>query len=184
MHAKIYIFDDKKAIITSANLTESGLDKNYEYGIITDEDFIVEKTCEDYRLMLDNQFCGQVNKSNLIEIKRLLNSIPNDSDFLFPEINFEQNEFEGLSLQETYSINIKTIEDSLKGWNLDIFIKINEMNKQVFDLIDLYNFSNEFQKIHPNNHNIEAKIRQCLQNLRNVGLINFLGKGTYQKLWI
>ena len=33
LHAKIYIFDRKKALVTSANLTNNGLYNNYEYGI-------------------------------------------------------------------------------------------------------------------------------------------------------
>lgn len=34
LHAKVYIADDRVALITSANLTRGGLRENYEYGII------------------------------------------------------------------------------------------------------------------------------------------------------
>ena len=34
---------------------------------------------------------------------------------------------------------------------------------------------------HPNNNNIRAKIRQQLQQLRDRGIISFLGNGRYQK---
>ncbi len=37
LHAKIYVFDKRKAIITSANLTEAGLSKNIECGVILEE---------------------------------------------------------------------------------------------------------------------------------------------------
>jgi hypothetical protein len=33
LHAKVYIFDRKLAVVSSANLTTHGLDSNYEYGI-------------------------------------------------------------------------------------------------------------------------------------------------------
>ncbi len=36
LHAKIYLFDSKKAVMTSANLTKSGLKRNIEYGVILD----------------------------------------------------------------------------------------------------------------------------------------------------
>lgn len=36
LHSKVYIFDDKEAIITSANLTEGGLKNNAECGILVD----------------------------------------------------------------------------------------------------------------------------------------------------
>lgn len=34
LHAKVYIADDKAAIVTSGNLTNSGLISNYEYGVL------------------------------------------------------------------------------------------------------------------------------------------------------
>lgn len=34
LHAKVYIADDKRAVVTSANLTESGLLRNFEYGAL------------------------------------------------------------------------------------------------------------------------------------------------------
>lgn len=37
LHAKIYVSDAKRAIVTSANLTRGGLDINYEYGISIDD---------------------------------------------------------------------------------------------------------------------------------------------------
>jgi hypothetical protein len=43
LHAKVYIADDKKAIITSANLTSPGLDLNFEYGIGLLDDVIVNR---------------------------------------------------------------------------------------------------------------------------------------------
>ena len=35
LHAKVYVRDDKTAVITSANLTDGGLRRNFEYGVIT-----------------------------------------------------------------------------------------------------------------------------------------------------
>jgi hypothetical protein len=33
-------------------------------------------------------------------------------------------------------------------------------------------------------HHVEAKIRQTLQHLRDLGLIKFISAGVYEKLWI
>jgi hypothetical protein len=33
LHAKVYVADERRAIITSGNLTDSGLHRNYEYGV-------------------------------------------------------------------------------------------------------------------------------------------------------
>ncbi len=43
LHSKVYIFDDRAAIITSANLTPGGLQFNYECGLfVTDKDTLKE----------------------------------------------------------------------------------------------------------------------------------------------
>jgi hypothetical protein len=36
LHAKLYLFDTKRAVITSANLTEGGLRKNHELGVVAE----------------------------------------------------------------------------------------------------------------------------------------------------
>jgi len=41
LHAKVYIQDNKKAIITSGNLTAGGLYNNFEYGILTEDSRLV-----------------------------------------------------------------------------------------------------------------------------------------------
>lgn len=33
LHAKVYVADDKEAVVTSANMTDSGLARNFEYGV-------------------------------------------------------------------------------------------------------------------------------------------------------
>ena len=41
LHSKIYIFDEKKVIITSGNLTNGGLLNNYEYGVYSEDKTLV-----------------------------------------------------------------------------------------------------------------------------------------------
>jgi len=49
LHAKVYIIDDKKAVITSANLTKNGLINNFEYGILLTNKNEVEEIREDMK---------------------------------------------------------------------------------------------------------------------------------------
>ena len=37
LHAKLYIFGQSRAIVTSANLTHAGLERNPEFGIVTED---------------------------------------------------------------------------------------------------------------------------------------------------
>ena len=68
-----------------------------------------------------------------------------------------------------------------RGWLLDVLNCVNEINNTEFTLKDVYDFVEILQKKHMNNNNIEAKIRQQLQFLRDKGFIEFLGKGHYCK---
>ena len=47
LHAKLYLFGDKRAIVTSANLTEAALLRNHEFGFVSNESGIIER-CREY----------------------------------------------------------------------------------------------------------------------------------------
>ena len=47
LHAKLYLFGSSRAIVTSANLTDSGLHLNPEFGVITDDPAAIE-SCRAY----------------------------------------------------------------------------------------------------------------------------------------
>lgn len=47
LHAKLYLFGQSQAIITSANLTGAALDRNHEFGVASDE-LAVIRSCQDY----------------------------------------------------------------------------------------------------------------------------------------
>ena len=64
---------------------------------------------------------------------------------------------------------------------MDIMRYVDKIDSRIFSLNDLYVFSDELRHKHPCNHNIEAKIRQQLQFLRDKGVIEFLGDGKYRK---
>ncbi|MFZ5909269.1 MAG: phospholipase D family protein [Chloroflexota bacterium] len=53
LHAKIYIADSEHALITSANLTHSGLRENYEYGIVLHERNLVGNLAIDMQRYFD-----------------------------------------------------------------------------------------------------------------------------------
>ncbi len=57
LHAKVFVADEKAAIVTSGNLTRSGLDTNIEYGMVFREQTLVRRVRED---MLDFARLGSV----------------------------------------------------------------------------------------------------------------------------
>lgn len=47
LHAKVYVADDRQAIVTSANLTEPGIFLNYEYGVSISDPELVRRIRDD-----------------------------------------------------------------------------------------------------------------------------------------
>lgn len=75
------------------------------------------------------------------------------------------------------SSNIQT-----KGWLLDTMRCIDMIGKKEFTIADIYNFTTILKEKHPENNNIEAKLRQQLQVLRDKWYLEFSGRGVYRVL--
>jgi type II restriction enzyme len=76
--------------------------------------------------------------------------------------------------------SLKQVKWELRGWTLDILKAVQQIGAPEFRLERVYQHEAEFRGLHPGNRNIKAKIRQQLQILRDLGLIEFLGGGTYR----
>lgn len=68
-----------------------------------------------------------------------------------------------------------------RSWMFDVLNCVNTIESNEFCLQEIYAYIEILQEKHINNHNIEAKIRQQLQFLRDKGFIEFLGRGHYKK---
>lgn len=78
-----------------------------------------------------------------------------------------------------YSLQTNSIES--RGWLFDILNCVERLDS-CFTLKQMYNFVDELKIKHPDNNNIEAKIRQQLQFLRDKGFIDFSTRGNYRKV--
>lgn len=176
LHAKIYIFDDKKAIITSSNLTNGGLVNNFEYGVLIKEKNVVYEIINDFETLFNDVNTGTIKNTDIDTVQKILAQIQNSEKKEFPHFSLE-------SESDLVLTNVKNISNSLNGWQKEVFLSADKIDKQVFDLNDMYFYENEFSRIYPKNKNIKDKIRQQLQVLRDLSLIEFLGNGIYKKLW-
>lgn len=80
-----------------------------------------------------------------------------------------------------YSLQTNNIDN--RGWLIDV-LKCVERLDSTFTLKQMYAFVEELRIKHPMNNNIEAKIRQQLQFLRDKGFVSFSSRGNYKKLGI
>ena len=69
-----------------------------------------------------------------------------------------------------------------RNWLMDVLLCINKITSEIFILKDIYKYTKQLQIKHADNHNVEAKIRQQLQFLRDKGFIEFIGRGVYKKI--
>jgi type II restriction enzyme len=68
---------------------------------------------------------------------------------------------------------------SLRGWTVDVLNAVRQLGKRQFSLQELYAYEPELKAAHPKNENVRPKIRQQLQVLRDLGLIEFSRPGYY-----
>jgi Dam-replacing HTH domain/PLD-like domain len=179
LHSKIYLFDDKKVIITSGNLTNGGLISNYEYGIYSDDKLFVSKVALDFDNISNNENTGIVKKSDINVVKEILSKVPKAISQKLPKYDIETPE----EIFDVLDIPNNSITSSLSGWKLEVFKCVNSIPNQFFSLREVNEFESNLKKIYPSNNRVKDKIRQQLQYLRDLGLIEFLGNGQYKKLW-
>lgn len=181
LHSKIYLFDDKQAVITSSNLTAGGLLKNFEYGILTDDPNIISEICKDFQSLWDGENTGNIRRTDIDLVKGILAGLPKIETVKFPTFSIDTDSPE--QNFDVLKISNNVVQSSLSGWKLEVFNCLNKITTQNFTLNDVYVFENYLQQTYPINRNIKDKIRQQLQYLRDLGLVEFLGAGSYRKLW-
>ena len=173
LHAKLYIFDSNLCFITSANLTQSGLLRNAEYGVLTDNKEVVSSSINFYDNILSRDDVGKISEQNIDEISDILSHIPPVQPIRYPDLDITAIPDENLS----------AIISRLTGWKRDVFIALNQFG-EVFTSAEVRLIADQLQSKYPENNYREAKIRQILQQLRDLGLIEFSSPGVYKRLWI
>lgn len=84
-----------------------------------------------------------------------------------------------IECNRVYSLQTNCIES--RGWLIDVLNCVERLDT-TFTLKQMYQFVEELKIKHPTNNNLEAKIRQQLQFLRDKGFIEFLSRGYYKKM--
>jgi len=185
LHAKTYIFDSEHAIITSANLTLGGLQNNYECGVLIDDINTASHLKSEFlQIFQDEEKSSAITEEIISTTEDILAKVPKEKKVkfeksekdLFPKEYYEPED-------DLYDGGVQTIANTLSGWRLDIFNVVSKIPFNIFKLGQVYAYKQHLQELHPRNRFIEDKIRQQLQELRKLGLVEFLGGGVYRKLW-
>jgi HKD family nuclease len=176
LHAKIYIFDKERALVTSSNLTNGGLSRNFEYGILISQDSeTIRKIYEDYFIIAHSNETGTYDKNSIKDLEKLVPIFKRSHvDYKDDKDNDEIAHIEDVS----------TIVNAFTGWKADMFKALCEIKSDEFVLSDVYSFAPRFEKRYPNNHTVRDSMRRNLEEFRNLGLIKFVDNdGKYKKLF-
>ncbi len=75
LHAKVYVADRSMAIITSGNLTDSGISRNFEYGVVSADEAVVGEIRRDFEsyALLGARVSTEEITALLVEMKELKN---------------------------------------------------------------------------------------------------------------
>lgn len=183
LHAKLFIFDET-AIITSGNLTRNGMNFNIEYGVMVNGQ-LVKNIAEDFLDIWKNSECYRINSAILDRAEKIIKISPKrySGKIRLDERRFFNNAMRDPQTDDLYTGGIESIVENLSAWEKEIFHCVDEIGTGIFKLSQVYSFEVLLQSKFPRNHHIKDKIRQQLQNLRNIGLIEFVKPGIYRKLW-
>ena len=110
----------------------------------------------------------------------LLNTIPNSGKIFYVKSGQVQSKDKILEDWSKTSFLKESNDLKSKGWLIDVITCIEKIDKNNFSLYDMYQFEKYLKSKHPQNDNIQAKIRQQLQILRDKNYLKFEGRGKYK----
>lgn len=82
--------------------------------------------------------------------------------------------------RKTISLREKSVE--AKGWTLDVLKCLDKIKTKEFSLDEFYAFEEELKRKHLANNFVKDKVRQQLQILRDMNIIEFVSRGRYRKV--
>ena len=81
------------------------------------------------------------------------------------------------------SASLSELKPEKRGWTALVLSAVRSIGKKEFDLAEVTAYERRFTDAYPNNRHIAAKVRQQLQELRDLGYIEFVdGRGRYRVL--
>jgi len=185
LHAKVYIADYHNAIVTSANLTAGGLERNYEYGLFTDSTNLVRQISDDATEYSD--LGALVAPENLIEYCKIADRLK--TAFRKQQLSIRS------ALRKEFEHCVLSAEDSLIRLRLAGGAMHTVFAKTILYLLRRYGpmqtvyLHPKIQQIHPDlcddsiDRIIEGKhfgkkwkhaVRTAQQQLKKQGLVRFV----------
>lgn len=180
-HPKLYLLKRGSfgtAIIGSSNLTRGGLKENVELNVILRDRYDSEAVNAVSDIYVNFKYRGNPFTPDESYIEGYEEATRHVRKARDKTLSLKSTAKMMASLGEKEERLPKPIPDpsSLTRWQKLVY---ERMPPGEFTTESMYQFVEEFREAYPRNRNIEAKIRQVLQQLRDAGLIVHLGRGRW-----
>ena len=175
LHAKMYVFDDTSALVTSANATNSGMLRNLECGLGTADTQVVRDLAESLLSGFDSaEPPREMNHDELESLRAPLETIR----ATFPELPRVGK----TTTEAEFSISDReAFLNGYAGWQRLTLEGVLAMPRREFQMDDLLRVCEPRATAqYPESRHVRPKLRQQLQVLRDVGVVEFLGGGRYK----
>jgi hypothetical protein len=178
LHAKVYVFDEQAALVTSANATFGGLYKNIECGLLTTDTSLVRQLAKDVKSGF-----GADTKPGLVgveDIEHIRAALPAVKVVTTAALK---------AIADAEAVPLAVVEETklveaFSGWTRLVLESVIQLGRDEFELDQLLPICRaKSDEQYPSNSHVRAKVRQQLQVLRDRGLVEFLGGGTYRRLF-
>ena len=183
LHAKIYIFDSRVALVTSANATNAGMWRNLECGLSTDDRRIVKQLSKSLLSRFDEE--GRQRIPKMMKLRDLERFYPQIEAIKvsIPEKPEKISQDSGLQVGATFSIGDRNaFLSQFGGWRRLAVEGVLDMQTEYFTLQEFNILCvPRGKKRFPKNTKVEEKLRQQLQDLRDRGYVEFVRRGYYRR---
>lgn len=178
LHAKVYVLDNRLALVTSANATHSGMNRNWECGVALEEPDEIEEVAT---LLLKGFGAAQApQRWNADEIETLREPVKVLRRQLPPMGRAPLQDASGLPAIRLKRKSKSALLAGFSGWIRLVLEAILALDESSFSLDELENMCRPLVAAQfPRNRHVREKIRQQLQRLRDLGLVEFVGGGNY-----
>ena len=186
LHAKVYVFDDA-TLVTSANATFAGMSRNLECGLATNDKEVADRLASSLLKGFGTRRYPPL--VTLKELEGLYEAVAAIRVSLPPAVlpSPEDSEYSADSLP-TIEADFSIVDDTaliegLAGWKRLTMRGVLEMPEGGFQMSDLLPVCQPMAtREYPNNHRVREKLRQQLQYLRDLGLVEFVDdRGFYRR---
>ena len=156
---------------------KNGLYDNYEYGLYIDNELVFDIDKDYHEFTENDDLIRIVSLKNLDDIEIIKKNIKPVYTPKQKSLEFDKPIHSTITTEDI----IPLFKENT--WRKLMFKVIDQFDEDVFTKETFNEYKGKIHKAYPLNKHPDDKIRQILKQLRNLGLVAFLGNRFYERLW-